>query len=684
MINAFWLMLGALGIYAIFYRYYSRFLATRVVVLDDARPTPAHQFKDGHNYHPTNKWVLWGHHFAAIAGAGPLIGPVLALQFGYFPGWLWLVFGVCLGGAVQDFVILAASIRRRGRSLAEIARSEISGISGTVAMVAILFIVVVALAVLGFVVVNALAESAWGTFAIAASIPIALLMGLYMYRIRPGRVGEASAIGVALLVLAVVAGPWVVGEAHHPTGFGRLLLMSRDGITTSMLVYGFIASALPVWLLLCPRDYLSSYMKVGTVVLIVAAVLVVNPPIQAPAFSQFLTGGGPLVPGPIYPFAFITIACGAISGFHSLVSSGTTPKMLDRESHARPIGYGAMLMESLVGVTALVAAASLPPADYYAINLTPEKFARLGLGAHNLSELAQLVGESTLVGRTGGGVSLAVGISQIFGNFPGLGVLMKYFYHFVIMFEALFVLTTVDTGTRIARFLVQEFGSRLPKQKALGKRASAGWVGAALVVAGIGLALTSAVNSVYESVPWIASLAPPGLVIGGLGGVLLVLHPKIGQTDWMPGTVGASFLVAAGWAYFIYTGSIQTLWPMFGVANQLLAVVALVIGTSVIINEGRARYAWVTILPMAFVGVTTLSAGYLSIRDNFIGTMTKAMKNGLPDHALRFQGYLNATLTAIMMACVVAILIDAVPRWVKHWANGRQPSGEPQPTAEPA
>jgi carbon starvation protein len=617
-INAFWLMLGALGTYAIFYRYYSAFLAAKVAVLDDRRATPAHRLNDGQNYHPTNRWVLWGHHFAAIAGAGPLIGPVLAAQFGYMPGFLWLVFGVCLGGAVQDFIILAASVRRDGRSLAAIARMEISPTSGLVAMLAILFIVIVALAVLGFVVVNALAESAWGTFTIAASIPIALFMGLYMYRFRKGKVAEASAIGVALLILMVILGGWF--QPGQPwAAYAPYFTLSRNDITTSMAIYGFIASVLPVWLLLCPRDYLSSYMKVGTVFLIVLAVLLVRPEIKAPAFSPFVAGGGPIVPGPLFPFVFITIACGAISGFHALVSSGTTPKMVDRERHCRPIGYGAMLMESLVGVTALIAACSMVPTDYFQINLKPETFAQLAqtmnLEQGHLSELAVLVGEPHLEGRTGGGVSLAVGIAQIFGKFPGFEAMMSHFYHFVIMFEALFVLTTIDTGTRIARFLVQEFMGRF--------------------------------------------------------------YRPLGRTDWMPGTIFASFLVVAGWSYFIYTGTIQTLWPMFGVANQLLAVVALAIGTTVIINEGRSRYAWVTIAPMIFVGITTLTGGFFSIKDIFLPMYLapKAAGDG-------FKGVLNSSLTAVMMVCAVAVLVDAVPRWRKHWAEGRPETKEMLATEE--
>jgi carbon starvation protein len=601
-VNAFWLMLGALGVYAVFYRYYSGFLARKVVALDSRRKTPAHTLNDGQNYHPTNRWVLWGHHFAAISGAGPLIGPVLAAQFGYLPGLLWLVFGVCLGGAVQDFVILAASIRRKGRSLAEIAREEISPASGLVAMVSILFIVVVALAVLGFVVVKALAESPWGTFTIAASIPIALLMGLYMYRFRKGKVGEASAIGVSLLFLAVIFGAWLQPGGRWAS-LAPAFTLSEHGITLAIAAYGFVASVLPVYLLLCPRDYLSSYMKVGTIAAIVLAVLFVHPALKAPAFSAFVHGGGPIVPGPLFPFVFITIACGAISGFHALVSSGTTPKMVDDEMHARSIGYGAMLMESLVGVTALIAASSLFPADYFQINMKPEAFAaltaKMDLGSSHLGELSALVGER-LAGRTGGGVSLAAGITQIFGGIPGLASIMSYVYHFVIMFEALFVLTTIDTGTRIARFLVQEFVAR-----------------------------------------W---------------------KPALGRPDWLPGTVVSTALVVAGWSYFIFTGSIQTLWPMFGVANQLLAVVALTIGTTVLVNEGRSRYAWVTLLPLVFVGTTTLTGGFLSITTIFLPMMKKGDA---------FKGGLNATLTTVMMLGVVAILVDTVPRWVRSWRGGR-------------
>lgn len=666
-VNAFWLMLGALGVYAIFYKYYSAFIAIRVMQLNDARVTPAHRLNDGQNYHPTNKYVLWGHHFAAIAGAGPLIGPVLAAQFGYLPGFLWLVFGVCLAGAVQDCIILIASTRRSGRSLAEIARTEISPLSGLIAMVAILFIVTVLLAVLGKVVVNALADSPWGAFTILMSIPIAFFMGWYMYRFRKGKVGEASAIGVALLfVMVILGGLFQKGGAWE--GYSHYFKLSENGITTSMVIYGFIASVLPVWLLLCPRDYLSTYMKVGTVALIVLAVLAMQPAIRQPAFANL--SGGFIVKGPLFPFVFITIACGAISGFHSLVSSGTTPKMIDKETQCRPIGYGAMLVESLVGVTALIAACSLPETHFYGINLKPEDFTKWLAVSHldngsisELSHIAGQLGEANLAGRTGGGVSLAVGIATMFRDNPFLSSMMAYLYHFVIMFEALFVLTTLDTGTRIMRFLVQEFGSRAPKNERLAGATAVPWAAALAVTFGC----VACLYAVVAAPAFGTLLAVVGLVVVATGCALLALNPHMMRTDWGPGSVAASALVVAGWSYFIYTGTIQTLWPIFGVANQLLAIVALTVATTVLINEGRSKYAWVTILPMIFVGTTTLTAGVLSIKDIFL-PLARAPKPGAPI----YQGQLLAVLTTVMMVCVIAVLVDAVPRWLRHWKDGRR------------
>ncbi len=586
--RALYLILPILCILAIAYRYYSAFIAARLMMLDDTRVTPAHALNDGQNYHPTHRLVLFGHHFAAIAGAGPLIGPVLAAQFGYAPGLIWLVAGVCLAGAVQDFVILWASVRRGGRSLADIAREEIGPVAGATAAIAILFIIVIALAGLGFAVVNALQESAWGTFTIGVSIPLALFMGLYMYRFRQGRIMEATIIGVVGMLLAVVLGKPVAASS-----FGHWFVLSREQIIIAMAAYGFIASVLPVWLLLCPRDYLSSYMKIGTIAFLVLAVVVVNPQLQMPAFSQFTGGGGPIIPGPLFPFAFITIACGAISGFHSLISSGTTPKMIDRESDIRPIGYGAMLIEGLVGIMALLAAAAMSPGDYFAINTSPAVFANLGIPVVHLPDLETAVGE-TVAGRPGGAVSLAVGIAQMFSGLPGMRGLMDYWYHFAIMFEALFILTTIDTGTRVGRFLVQEFLGRF--------------------------------------------------------------YAPFGRKEWMPGSVISTLLIVSAWSYFIWNGSINTIWPMFGIANQLLASVALAVGTTIIINMGKARYAWVTAVPLAFVSVTTLTAGVLSVRDNFWPMATG------PDPSRHFQGYLNSGLTVIMMVCVVVILSNALWR----------------------
>ncbi|MEK6631653.1 MAG: carbon starvation CstA family protein, partial [Acidobacteriota bacterium] len=431
--HALYIIVPALGILAIAYRYYSAFITARIMVLDDTRITPAHLRYDGHNYYPTSRWVLFGHHFAAITGAGPLIGPVLAAQFGYAPGLIWLIAGVCLAGAVHDMLILWASTRRGGTSLAEIARAEIGPVAGTTAAVAILFIVIIALAGLGLVVVNALAESAWGTFTIGATIPLALVMGLYMYRFRKGKIVEATIIGVTGLALAVI-----LGKPLAATAWGQsMFLLSRQQLIIAMAIYGFFASVLPVWLLLAPRDYLSSFMKIGTIALLVVGVIVVNPELHMPAVTQFARGGGPIIPGPLFPFVFITIACGAISGFHSLIGSGTTPKMIDKESDIRPIGYGAMLIEGLVGIMALIAATALYPGDYFAINTPPEVFQTLGMAVQNLPMLESEVGE-LVAGRTGGAVSLAVGMAQIFGRLPGMTGLMDYWYHFAIMFEALF------------------------------------------------------------------------------------------------------------------------------------------------------------------------------------------------------------------------------------------------------
>jgi carbon starvation protein len=695
-LHAMPLLLVALCVLAIAYRYYSAFLAARVAILDDSRETPAHTFNDGQNYHPTNRWVLFGHHFAAISGAGPLIGPVLAIQYGYVPGLLWLVIGVCLAGAVQDMLVLAASVRRGGRSLAEIARSELGRWASVVVSAAILFIVVIALAGLGFVVVKALGGeepeladrtriilpegatldtthhplytfpahcavkysdteqpsprsesfkvrvpdetpaltstervvalpnrsvqvvpgSSWGTFTIACTIPIALFVGLYMYRIRKGRIVEASLIGAAATLAAVVVGQWVPGSALEP-----YFALTRTQTLLALAGYGFVASVLPVWLLLCPRDYLSSFLKIGTIALLVVGVVLANPILPCPPVSPVFAGGGPTFPwGGIFPFVFICIMCGAVSGFHALVSSGTTPKMIDRERDVRPIGYGAMLIEGLVGIVALFAAASLDPKLYYDINVDlrlVEKYrddidrltVYVGEGTlthlpvqemRDLGKVEQMVGGESLRGRTGGAVTLAVGMAQVLTSAANrvvpvdISFLVKYWYHFAIMFEALFILTTIDTGTRIARFLVQE----------------------------------------------------------AMGNV----HPKLGQTDWLPGAAVATFLVTAGWALLVETGSIDTIWPMFGIANQLLAVIALCLVTTLLVNSGRARYAWVTLLPMLFVTTTTMTAGVQMI-PQFMGLVGQGTWSPL-------KGFLNIGLMVFVMACVLALLLYAVARWV--------------------
>jgi carbon starvation protein len=599
-VNAVPILIGALGIYAIAYRYYSAFIAAKVLALDDARVTPAHRLYDGQNYTPTNKYVLWGHHFAAISGPGPLIGPVLAAQFGFLPGLLWLIIGVVLAGAVHDFIVLVASMRHDGKSLAELARRQIDRTTGAVATFAILLILIVALAGIGLAVVNALSDSPWGMFTIAMTIPIALFMGLYMYRWRggtPRAITEGTVVGVILLILAVV-----FGQVVQDSAYADYFRLGKNGITLAVAIYGFVASVLPVWMLLCPRDYLSSYMKIGSIGLLAIGIFVVAPTLKMPALTPFTGGGGPIVPGKVFPFVFITIACGAISGFHALVASGTTPKMIDKETQARSIGYGAMLCESIVGVMALICASSMFPHDYFQINVPVERFAQvdgllrsMGFTESNLAALTTAVGEERLAGRTGGAVSLAVGMAQIFSGLPGMRGLMSYWYHFAIMFEALFILTTIDTGTRVARFLMQET----------------------------------------------------------LG---LFIKP-FARTDWLPGAVIASFIAVFAWAYFIWTGSIDTIWPLFGMANQMLACVALAVCTTMLVNTGRVKYMWVTALPLAFVAVIEMTAGYQNITKNY-WPMTS-------DPARSFNGYLNSGITASLMVGLAIVLVGAARKWYR-------------------
>jgi len=585
-INALWLVVAAGCFYVITYRFYASFLAAKVLAIDENRPTPAKRLYDGIDYHPTNRWILFGHHFAAIAGAGPLIGPMLAAQFGYLPGFLWILIGSALGGAVHDMVILFASIRRNGCSLAQLAKEEIGPVGGIAASFAILFILIVALAGLGLAVVNALSKSPWGTFTIALTIPIAFFMGIYLYRIRPGRVAEMSLIGATLLFLAVFSGHYIPGSFLEP-----FFNLSKNSLVFSIALYGFIASVLPVWMLLCPRDYLSTYMKIGTIFLLALGVIVIAPGIQMPAVTRFAGGGGPIIPGKLFPFMFITIACGAISGFHSLISSGTTPKMIMSEKEVPLIGFGAMLIEGFVATMALIAATILIPGDYFAINtkLSFDAIAALGFPVEKVAEYSRMVG-TDVVGRPGGAVSLAVGMASILSGLPGMYSLMPYWYNFALMFEALFILTTVDTGTRVARFLLQELGS-----------------------------------SVYR---------------------------PLGKTVWLPGNIIASLLVVSAWSYLIYSGNISTIWPMFGVANQLLSAIAFGVGTIFIVKSGKQKYMWVTFLPMVFMFITTFTASW-----ELIGIFREKASAAL-SHTEALTYKIDAFLVLLMAALAIIVLID--------------------------
>ncbi|NJD09890.1 MAG: carbon starvation protein A [Gemmatimonadetes bacterium] len=620
-INAAWLIVAGFASYVIGYRFYSRFIALRIFDLDDQRATAAERLSNGRDFVPTNKWVLYGHHFAAIAGAGPLVGPTLAAQFGFLPGTLWLIAGVVLGGAVQDFTILCCSIRRDGKSLGQMAREEINPAAGTAAMISILAIMIILLAVLALVVVNALKASPWGLFTIACTIPIALFMGWWMRVLRPGRVKEATVIGVALLLLALRGGRWV---AAHPT-LGPMFTWDGTSLAWAIMVYGFFASVLPVWLLLAPRDYLSTFLKVGVVFVVSAAVLILLPPLRLPAITQFVNGTGPVFAGKVFPFAFITIACGAVSGFHALIASGTTPKMVTRESHARLVGYGGMLMESFVGLMAVIAAATLEPGVYFAMNAPASALGGTGdaaiaairewgfvLHPGQMEALARQMGEATLYSRTGGAPSLAVGIAHILsGVFSGPGLAL--WYHFAIMFEALFILTTVDAGTRVGRFMLQELGGHVWK--------------------------------------------------------------RFGEISWYPGNLLASLLITAAWGWFLYQGvvdplgGINSLWPLFGIANQLLAAVAFCVVTTVIIKMGKARYAWVTLAPLVWLVVVTLTAGFQKVfaaepRLGFLSHARSVLEKGGPDAArLAFNDRLDAALALFFMAVVVSVIVASLREW---------------------
>ena len=630
-ISATWFVVAAACFYLVAYRFYSAFLAAKLVALDDSRATPSERNDDGRDFVPTNKWVLFGHHFAAIAGPGPLVGPTLAAQFGYLPGTLWLIAGAAFAGCVQDFVILFCSIRRNGKSLGEMARDEVGKRGGFIAQLAVLAILIILLGVVALVVVNALKTSPWATFTLAMTIPIALLMGVYLRYLRPGRVLEASLIGLALVMFVVVAGQWVADSAS----WARLFTLSGVALSFWIIAYGFAASALPVWLLLAPRDYLSAFIKAGAIFSLAAGILIVRPEIQMPALTKFIDGSGPVFAGKIFPFCFITIACGAISGFHSLISSGTTPKMIQREGHARMIGYGAMLLESFVGVMAMVAACAMQPGVYFAINsparvvgAAPDAAAATITGwgyplePQTMIRMAQMVHEQTLFNRPGGAPSLAVGMAQIFSSTIGGERLMSIWYHFAIMFEALFILTVLDAGTRVGRFMVQEMGGRVWK--------------------------------------------------------------PFGQTGWMPSVVISSAFVVGAWGYFLYQGvidpfgGINSLWPLFGIANQLLAAVALVVATTILLKMGRLKWIWVTLVPMVWLITVTMTASWQKI---FSGNAQIGFLSGANNWAEQiaagkipaakvveiqrtiFNLRLDAMVTAALATMILVLVVEAILRW---------------------
>ncbi|HET8771030.1 MAG TPA: carbon starvation CstA family protein [Gemmatimonadaceae bacterium] len=646
-ISAAWLLTAAVCTYAVGYRFYSKIIAANIFALDATRATPAERLSDGRDYVPTNRWIVFGHHFAAIAGPGPLVGPTLAAQFGFLPGAIWIIVGVAIGGAVQDMVILCASLRRDGKSLGQMAKDEIGPIAGYTALVAVMGIMIILIAVLALVVVNALRQSPWGTVTIGLTVPIAMLMGLYLKYVRPGRVLEVSAIGIGLLIAALYIGRWAAG---HPV-LGPMFTL--DGVTLAywVMIYGFAASVIPVWLLLAPRDYLSAFVKIGVIAALAVGILFVLPPMQMPAVTQFIDGSGPVFAGKVFPFVFITIACGAISGFHALIASGTTPKLLMNEKDARFIGYGAMLMESLVAIMALIAACVLTPGIYFAINApagilgtTAESAAQMiatwgfVLNPADLEILARQVGEASLLSRTGGAPSLAVGMARIFADVLGGDGAMALWYHFALMFEALFILTTVDAGTRVGRFMLQDMG-----------------------------------RHIYE---------------------------PFGRISWYPAVVASSFIFVAMWGYFLYQGvtdplgGINSLWPLFGIANQLLATIALCVGTTVIIRMGKAKYAFMTVIPMIWLVIVTMTAGWMKIfsPDRRIGFLSHAegvaetlaaggIPAGVADAAgaarLILNDRINAVVAGFFMISVLVILLDSMRVW--YWVlSGKRPmvSGE--------
>jgi carbon starvation protein len=640
-INATWFVLAAACFYVVAYRVYSAFIAARLLALDDTRATPAERHDDGRDFVPTNKWVLFGHHFAAIAGPGPLVGPTLAAQFGYLPGTLWLIVGAAFAGCVQDFVILFCSIRRDGKTLGEMARDEISKRGGIIAQLAVLAIMIILLGVVALVIVNALKSSPWATFTLAATIPIALLLGVYLRFFRPGRVLEASVLGVTLVMFAVVAGQWV---ADSPS-WARVFTLSGVTLAFCLIAYGFAASALPVWLLLAPRDYLSAFIKAGAIFSLAAGILLVRPQILMPPLTRFVDGSGPVFAGKIFPFCFITIACGAISGFHSLISSGTTPKMIQREGHARFIGYGAMLLESFVGVMAMVAACAMSPGVYFAINspssiagATPEAAAQTisswgyPLTAATMTGLAHSVGEQTLLNRAGGAPSLAVGMAQIFSSTLGGERLLSIWYHFAIMFEALFILTVLDAGTRVGRFMVQELGGRVWK--------------------------------------------------------------PLGRMNWMPAILLSSALIVGMWGYFLYQGvvdplgGINSLWPLFGISNQVLAAVALAVATTVLLKMGRVKWIWVTLLPMIWLVIITMTGSYQKIFSvnprigflSYANALAAQIAAGkipaakiVETQRVIFNQRLDAGVTAVLAVMILVLVVEAAVQWYRILAASSKP-----------
>jgi carbon starvation protein CstA len=629
-VNAVWLVTAALLVYFIAYRYYSRFIANRVLQLDDTRQTPALRHNDGMDYVPTQKWVLYGHHFAAIAGAGPLVGPVLAAQMGYLPGALWILVGVVIAGAVQDFIVLFVSVRRDGKSLGEMIKVELGPVPGSLALIGVLAIMIIILAVLSLVVVKALTSSPWGVFTIAATMPIALLMGVYMRFIRPGRVGEASLFGVLLLLGALFYGQTV---AHDPT-LGPLFTMTGPQLAWALIIYGAVASSLPVWLMLAPRDYLSTFLKIGTIIALAIGIYIVAPPLAMPSMTRFIDGSGPVFSGKLFPFLFITIACGSVSGFHALISSGTTPKMIEKESHMRLIGFGGMLTESFVAIMALTAACVLKPGIYFAMNAPA---AVIGTTAANaaqvisnwgfaitpemITQAAQDIGENSILSRAGGAPTLAVGMAQILGQAVGGKSMEAIWYHFAILFEALFILTAVDAGTRVGRFMIQDM-----------------------------------LGHVYR---------------------------PLGNTQWLPANMIGTGLCVAAWGYFLYQGvvdplgGINTLWQLFGVGNQMLAGIALILCTSVLVKMKRERYVWVTLVPTAWLLVTTMTAGlqkifssdprigFLALAHKFSdaaaqGTILAPAKSLAEMRRVAFNNYLDAVVCSVFVVLVCAMCVFAI------------------------